>query len=473
MPTLLILASKLGYQTRAFAEAAAELGLNVVYGTDRCHQLNDPWGDQALPLHFEDPEASAAQVIEFARRKPLAGIVALGDRPVPTAARACAALKLPFHSVASADTCRDKYKSRMVLREAGLSVPNFIRVPISQPLAVGRWPLFDRPEWPTTEPRRPTAFPFPWVLKPLSLSGSRGVIRANTISEARAAFERIRALLRSPEIGALRESSSGFIQIEQYVNGIEVAIEAIVESGELKLLAIFDKPDPLSGPYFEETIYVTPSRLPVEAQQQIEDALRCAVNALGLWHGPVHAEMRIELDAATGRARHLWIMEVAARCIGGLCAKSLRFSERKAGSSEHQFIGKRASQPASDPVLRSSAHPISLESLLIRLALGEPVAHFHREQQASGVMMIPIPSEGFYEDVAGVEAAEAVDQIESIEITAKAGQKFVPLPEGSSYLGFIFARAAQPQAVEEALRAAHSRLRFSIAPALPVLSTRR
>jgi len=431
--TLLILASKLGYQTRAFAEAAGELGLRMAYGTDRCHILEDPWGDQALPLHFENPEESARQIVEFARTTPLGGVLALGDRPTPTAARACAALGLPFHSVAAADACRDKYRSRTVLHEAGLRIPPFVRVPIGKEVETRR-----------AAPLPSVPFPLPWVLKPLSLSGSRGVIRANTLEEAQTAFERIGALLRSPDIRVLREASSEFIQIEQYVPGIEIALEALVERGQLKLLAIFDKPSPLTGPYFEETIYVTPSRLPLRAQQEIEQKLSKAVAALGLEHGPIHAEMRLELEGET--ARNLSIMEVAARCIGGLCARSLRFF---------------------DP--RMPGELISLESLLVRLALGQSTRHFVREQQASGVMMIPVPAGGIYEDVAGIERALGVEHIESIEITAKLGQRIIPLPEGSSYPGFIFARAAEPQQVEGALREAHQRLELKVVPALPVL----
>jgi hypothetical protein len=266
--------------------------------------------------------------------------------------------------------------------------------------------------------------------------------------------------LRSPEIGALREGSSEFIQIEQYVDGIEVAIEALVERGELKLLAIFDKPDPLTGPYFEETIYVTPSRLPAAVQRQIESTLRRAVSALGLEHGPLHAEVRIELDLATGSARNIWIMEVAARCIGGLCARSLQF-----GPNNNDVGSSGQSKPGATEL-------ISLESLLIRLALGHTIRHFVREPQASGVMMIPVPTQGIYEDVSGVEQARSVEHIDGIEITAKPGQKLIPLPEGASYVGFIFARAAQPEQVERALRTAYSCLRFTIAPALPVLSAR-
>lgn len=489
---LLILASKLGYQTRAFQEAAAELGVPVTFGTDRCHMLADPWGDRALPLHFEDPETSAGQIVELARSTPLAGIVALGDRPAPTAARAAARLDLPFHSITAADICRDKYASRMVLRDAGLAVPQFFRVPLDEPLAippqhaqnqrapgapVGRWPLAQN-ESPTPRPRhaaeqlmadgrRPMAsgqgpktnsqrLPFPWVLKPLSLSGSRGVIRANSEAEAAAAFERIRSLLRSPEVRVLREDTCDFIQIEQYVGGVEVAIEALVERGDLRILAIFDKPDPLVGPFFEETIYVTPSRLPRTVQRQIEVTLRAAVNTLDLSHGPIHAEMRIEFPSESTAAK-VWIMEVAARCIGGLCAQSLRFLADDPQSSHPPLL---------------SVDVVSLESLLIQLALGQSVKHYRRETSASGVMMIPIPDEGIYEEASGLEDAMGVEHVTSVEITAKAGQRIVPLPEGASYLGFIFARAPEPDMVEKALRAAYRRLQFKVSPTLRVLAVK-
>ncbi len=461
--TLLILASKLGYQTRAFAEAAAELGLNVAYGTDRCHQLADPWGDHALPLQFEDPEASARQVVEFARATPLAGVVALGDRPTPTAARACAALALPFHPASAADVCRDKYSSRTVLRQAGLSVPDFARLPITAELASAC----------ATAAGQSISFPLPWVIKPLSLSASRGVIRADTRALAAAAFERVRALLRSPEVAALRDPASAFIQVEQYVPGVEVAVEALVERGQFKLLAIFDKPDPLTGPYFEETIYVTPSRLPAAVQQQIAEAVSGAVRALELRHGPLHAELRIELEPASTTARHLWIMEVGARCIGGLCARSLRFvTEPQSGTAASSAPEVKILPPSPEKGEDSTQGAVSLESLLVRLALGHRVSGYVREPQASGVMMIPVPREGIFEGVSGVDDASAVEHVEAIEITAKPGQRLAPLPEGSSYPGFIFARAPSPAQVEAALRAAHSRLRFSISPSLPVFAAR-
>ncbi|MGH9492278.1 MAG: ATP-grasp domain-containing protein, partial [Terriglobales bacterium] len=230
-----MLTTTTGYQTRAFVEAAERMGLEVAFGSDRCHVLDDPWQDGALALRFEDAEGSARTISEYARKNPVSAIVALGDRPTPTAARACAVLGLPHHPPQAAEICRDKYRSRERLRDAGLRVPAFSRFPLE------------------SDPRE--IFPsgkhgvgFPCVLKPLALSGSRGVIRADNPEQAARAFERIKNLLRSPEVGVLREETSDSIQVEAYVEGEEIAVEALVEDGRLQVLAIFDKPDPLVGP---------------------------------------------------------------------------------------------------------------------------------------------------------------------------------------------------------------------------------
>ncbi|HZR33302.1 MAG TPA: ATP-grasp domain-containing protein [Terriglobales bacterium] len=416
---LLLLCTTTGYQTRAFVQSAEKLGVSIVFGTDRCHVLDDPWRDGAIPLRFEDAEASAAKLMEYAASHPIHGVVALGDRPGPTAGLLAEALRLAAHPRTAADICRDKYLSREVLRQAGMKVPEYQRFSVeedpkqilsSSALKVG----------------------FPCVLKPLSLSGSRGVIRANTDQEFTAAFLRIRALLRSGEIGALREDSSNFIQVESYIEGKEVAVEGLVDRGRLHVLAIFDKPDPLDGPFFEETIYVTPSRLPAVTQTAIKNTVEQAVRALGLFDGPLHAEMRVN-EAG------VWPLEIAARPIGGLCARTLRFQEN-----------------------------MSLEELILRHALGEKIVPV-REARAAGVMMIPIPQAGFLEEVKNVREAAETPGVEAIEITAKVREKLVPLPEGSSYLGFIFARGESPEIVEAALRLAHEKLQFVISPSLPVV----
>jgi biotin carboxylase len=422
-PRVLLLATTTGYQTQRYVEAAEKLGCAVVLGTDRCHVLEDPWQDAALPLRFERAEEAAVEIVDFARAKPLSAILAAGDRPTPTAARAAQALGLLSHPPEAADICRDKYRSRERLREVGLNVPEFTRFQVDadprEALAVGD-------------------IEFPCVLKPLALSASRGVIRANNPQEFVAAFDRIRALLRSPDVGVLREETSNFIQVEAYIEGQEIAVEGTMERGRLRLLAIFDKPDPLEGPYFEETIYTTPSRLAGESQQQVVQALTRAVGALGLYHGPLHAELRIN-------SAGVWVLEIAARSIGGLCSKALRFRI---------------------PLVDEN---VSLEELLIRLALGMDVSRVFREDTASGVMMIPIPQAGFYQETHGIEQAWEIPGVEEVTITAKSQQKLVPLPEGASYLGFIFARGRSPSFVEDALRRAHEKLSFVLTPELPIV----
>jgi len=428
---LLILCATTSYQTQAFAEAARKLGLKVVFGTDRCHVLEDPWQDGALPLRFDDAEQCAREIVDFSRKTPIDAVVALGDRPTAAAARACQALGLPYHPVGAVDVCRDKYRSRERLRTGDLRVPAFTRHLYSA----------DPGELAGSSPG------FPCVLKPLSLSGSRGVIRADNAEQFVAAFERIRDLLSSPEVQVLREEATRFIQVEAYIAGAEVAVEAVVDRGQLEVLAIFDKPDPLEGPYFEETLYVTPSRLPREAQRTVIDTLAQAVRVLRLAHGPLHAEFRLDRQnvAGDGLAPRVWVLEIAARPMGGLCSRALRFSSPTLGEG------------------------FSLEELLIHLAFGKNVHDVRRETAASGVMMVPIPRGGIYESVEGVEEALSQPGVEDIVITAKPGQRLVPLPEGSSYLGFIFARGTSPPRVEDALRRAHEKLCFAIAPALPVI----
>jgi biotin carboxylase len=270
---------------------------------------------------------------------------------------------------------------------------------------------------------------FPCVVKPLGLSGSRGVIRADDPRQFVTAFERLRRLLSERSIRASRDPLNDTIIVEGFVAGQEFALEGLVDHGRLRTLALFDKPDPLNGPFFEETIYVTPSLLAARRRQEIEHVVAQAIAAIGLRHGPVHAECRVKDDVV--------VLEVAARPIGGLCAKALRFENREAGA-------------------------MSLEELLLRHACGEPMDRVLRETSASGVMMIPIPARGMYRRVAGVDAAGAVPGIEDVRITAKPDQLLVPLPEGASYLGFIFARRDTPEEVVHALRTAHAQLRFVI-----------
>ena len=419
MRRVLLIATTTGYQTRAFGEAAERLGVELVFATDRCHQLDDPWRDGAIPVRFrDDAEAAFLEAIgAAARRRPIDGVLAVGDRPAVFAALACEALGLSGHPPASARTSGNKLESRRRFAAAGLPSPAFseVRLDGAPDVVLG----------------------FPCVVKPLALSGSRGVIRADDPETLHAALDRVRRLLSRPDIRERRHPSDDRVLVETFVPGREYALDGVVEDGTLRVLAVFDKPDPLDGPFFEESIYVTPSDRPVAELQRIEQAVAAAVAALGLRHGPVHAECRVN-DAG------VFVLEVAARPIGGLCARALRF-EGPGGVV------------------------LSLEELLLRHALGEPVSGYRREADASAVMMIPIPRAGIYRRTGGVDAARAVPGVVDVVMTAKPDQRLEPLPEGASYLGFIFARCGRAVEAVAVLREAHGRLRVVIDTPIPVV----
>ena len=417
---LLLFTAKLGYQTRSFEDAAHKLGVQLVYVTDRCHQLEDPWGDQAIAVHFETPEVAAYIVMEAARGQNVDGILALGDRPAAAAAYAARGLGIRYNHPAAVEACRSKLRTKEIFRDAGLNAPWFQKLPID----------------PAPEPSL-LGISYPCVLKPLSLSASQGVVRANNREEFLAAAARIRRLLHSPEILTTREANLDLMLVEGYIPGREVAVEGLLTDGELRVLAIFDKPDALEGPYFEESIYVTPSRLPESVQLAIAKCAQDSVTALGLSHGPIHAEFRINEQG-------VWPIEVAPRPIGGLCARSLRFS----------FDGQ--------------IETIGLEELLVRHALDLPGWDSPREQIASGVMMIPVPNSGVLQAVSGEDAACSILGITELTITARLHDAIAAWPEGSSYLGFLFARGNTPEEVELALRQAHEKLSFKITPCLPI-----
>jgi len=417
---ILLFATKLGYQTRSFQAAADKLSVELDYVTDRCGRLDDPWNDHALAVHFELAEGAAGAVLEAQRGLRVDGVLAVGDRPTPAAAYVARGLGLAHNHPASVEACRNKLRMREVLRDARMPVPWFRSVGLNPP----------------PEPSL-LGIRYPCVLKPISLSASQGVVRVNNREEFLAGTARLKRLLDSPEIRATREPHLDQMLVEGYLEGREVAVEGLLTEGSLRILAIFYKPDPPEGPYFEETIYVTPSRLSTAEQRAIDQSFFDAVRALGLTHGSVHAEFRLNEQG-------VWPIEVAARPIGGLCARALRF----AVPGEKDLIG--------------------LEELLLRHALDLSGSDAPREASASGVMMIPVPHSGIFEKVEGEEAARATPGTTSLEITARLHDFIVAWPEGSSYLGFLFARAAEPAAVENALREAHRKLRFTLTPRLPV-----
>jgi ATP-grasp domain/L-amino acid ligase C-terminal domain 2 len=432
---LLLFTNKLGYQTRSFEEAAQKHATEIIYVTDRCHQLEDPWSDRAIAVHFESAQSAAASVVAALNGKSVDGILALGDSPSVAAAYTARELGISYNHPASVEACRSKLRMRAVFQQAGLNTPWF-RVmnldPLPEPALLG--------------------ISYPCVLKPLSLSASRGVIRANNRDEFVTAAQRIRTLLESPEIRATREAHLDQILVEGYIPGREVAVEGLLTDGAFKVLAMFDKPDPLEGPYFEETIYVTPSSLTESQQLAIQKCAQDSARAIGLSRGPVHAEFRIHGNGEAGT--EVWPLEIAARPIGGLCARALHFVENENQTLEN----KNAHEPAS----------IGLEELLLLHSLDLLVSTWMRERMASGVMMIPVPSSGILESVQGEEAARETPGITELLITARLHDYIEAWPEGASYLGFLFAAAKTPREVEQALRAAHEKLHFTMTTRLPV-----
>jgi formate-dependent phosphoribosylglycinamide formyltransferase (GAR transformylase) len=412
MHRLLLLMTTTTYRAHAFLEAARGLNVPVVVGSERSQVLAAANPTGHLTLDFQAPDEASRTIVEFATQFPITGVVAADDDGVILAARAAAALGLPHHPVEAVMAARNKYRTRQVLAEAGLRCPRFQRFSID--------------EDPGEVARRVA---YPCVVKPLSLSASRGVIRADNPAQFVAAFRRIVAILQRPDVALSAHRATREILVEQFIPGAEVALEGLLTHGKLRMLALFDKPDPLDGPFFEETLYVTPSRFPRAVQDAITACTAEVVSALGLRHGPVHAELRVNDQGP-------WMLEIAPRSIGGLCSRTLRFGDGRA-----------------------------LEELILRHAIGCDVEALGRETLAAGVMMIPIPQAGVLRQVAGQEDAKQVAGIEDIRMTIPVGQEVIPLPEGSRYLGFIFARGNTPAGVESALREAHRRLTFNITPA--------
>jgi biotin carboxylase len=398
------------YRARDFLDAAERLGVEVVVGSEEASSLEDLHPERLLALDFLHPESAASRAFEFHERHPLNAVIPVDESTAVAAAAISEKLGLPRNPPEAASRARLKHRMREALASSGASQPSF---------SVAR--TSDDPRF------LARGLTYPLVLKPVFLSGSRGVSRVDDRESFVRHFERLAQFLSTPEIRAQGGDESDLVLIEEYVEGREVALEGLLTEGSLRSLALFDKPDPLRGPFFEETIYLTPSRLPESLQREIARVCGDAARAMGLWHGAIHAELRLREDETPV------VIEVAGRSIGGLCSRALRFG-----------LG------------------VSLEELLLGHALGREVQELSRESGAAGVMMIPIPKGGTLEEVRGLEQARAVAGVEDITITAHPGKTLVPLPEGSSYLGFIFSRADEPESAEKALRDAHALLELVI-----------
>ncbi len=403
MPRVLLLLPVASYRNQDFLDTAQRLGIEVVCAADHCHQLAAQQGlTPILSLHFDQPEAAAEQVLTALGRR-IDAVLAVDDAGGELAAILRDRLNLPGNTLAAVRVSRDKLAFRQLLLKTGLNCPAFYH----------HHNAID------------TRLPYPAVVKPRRLSASRGVMRADTDAEFNCAIQQAQQIQQRDD----RDAAHLGLLVEAFIPGAEYALEGLLEIGQLRVLALFDKPDPLDGPYFEETIYVTPSRLAAAQQQAIQHCVATACVAMGLTHGVIHAEMRVN-------DRGVWLLEIAARSIGGLCGRMLR---------------TRLGMP--------------LEELILRHALALPIA-LSTDSDASGVMMIPVPLRGIYQGVDGLDAARSVPHIDAIQISARPGQRIAPAPESASYLGFIFSRAATPAQAEAALRDAHARLTFAIQPDL-------
>ena len=400
---VLLLLPTATYRAPDFAAAAAALGVEVVVGSEHAQALAKAMGDRALVVPLSDPVAAADAIEALHRRSPVAAVVAVDEQGVVAAATASERLGLRHNPPAAVAATRDKGAMRVAMGAAGLAQPPHRLVRPGDDIAAAA-----------------EAVGLPCVVKAMSLSGSRGVIRADTAAEAVAVAERVRAIA-----GAAGSPPDAPVVVEAFVPGVEVAVEALLRGGRLHVLATFDKPDPLDGPYFEETIYVTPSRLPATVLADLHDTVGRATAAIGLVEGPVHAEARITPSG------EVVVLEVAARSIGGLCARTLRFG---AGVSLEEVILRHA----------------------LDLPLDLPLGDLGREAAAAGVLMVPIPRSGTLRRVGGVQDAAAVPGVAGVEITILAGRPVRALPEGDRYLGFVFARGDDPAGVEASLRAAHA-----------------
>ena len=409
MARVLLLLPTTSYRIPDFLAAATKLGVEVAVASEEPSTMEPLNPAGLLTLDFGDLAGSAERAVDFARRHPIDAVVGVDERTAIAAAAISERLGLPHNPVEAVAAAGNKARMRERLSRAGVSGPShgLYRVEHDRLAAAD-------------------AATYPCVLKPTFLAASRGVIRADDRKSFLDAWDRIARILRTPDVAARGGEAAAEVLVEEFVPGIEVALEGLLTLGELRVLALFDKPDPLDGPFFEETIYVTPSRLPADVQAGCADVAAAGARALGIVHGPIHAEMRVNEDGA-------FLIELAARSIGGLCSRTLRFGTGT-----------------------------SLEELILTHALGLATGPAEREERAAGVMMIPIPGEGRLQEVRGVEAARAIPDIVEVTISAHAGQRIVPLPEGDRYLGFLFAKAASPARAEAALREAHARLEFVI-----------
>ena len=404
---VLVIAPHGSYRTAPFINAAKQLNVDVLIASQGEHSIVAEYV-QGLHLDFQDEQQALATILTEAKKQPFCGVIGTDDTTTELAARVAVKLKLPHNDPQAVKIAQRKDLARLSLKKAAVKIPQFDLLTTTKPLA-----------------KQTIHINYPAVIKPVALSASRGVIRVNNKQELEQAFERVTKMLAA-EL-QIESSVRETLLLEEFITGKEVAIEAMLHRGKLDVLAIFDKPDPLDGPFFEETYYLTPTSFPKKIQHEIKQTVLKSCHAYGLSEGPVHAECRINENG-------VWILEVAARTIGGMCGRLLSLG---------------------------TGH--SLEELVLLHAMGKRV-EIKTVDSAAGVLMIPIPAAGILKRIEGLLEAQRIPFINEVSIEVRDGYELIPLPEGNSYLGFIFAEAPTVQEAEQALRDAHDCLNIVIAP---------
>ena len=413
-PSVLIIAPHGSYRTMSFVQAANQLGIHSIIASRGKHSIVSDYAE-GIHIELESEEQAFIELIEAASSYHFVAVIGTDDSTATLAARLSKHLDLPHNDPAAVNISRRKDLARDRLFESNVPVPEYRCIELTKELTA-----------------QASDLRFPVVVKPVSLSASQGVIRANNYPELESAIYRIERILLQRD--DLSSQAKDRVLIEEFIPGTEVAVEAMLTDGKLQLLTIFDKPDPLNGPYFEETYYITPSRLSNVQQTELVNVIARACEAYGLTEGPIHAECRINENG-------IFILEVAARTIGGLCARLLRFGTG-----------------------------YTLEELVLMHAMGK-TPELKSDIGAAGVLMIPIPAAGMLKRVEGLLAAQRVPFIEEVNIQVREGYELVPLPEGSGYFGFIFSRAPDIHQVEQALREAHACLKIITAPVWKIESS--
>ena len=411
---VLVIAPHGSYRTAPFITAANNLNVDVLIASQGEHSIVSDYV-KGLHIDFQNEALAIEIILTEASKYAFSAIIGTDDTTTELAAKLAKKLSLPHNDPQAVKTAQRKDLARDCLKKSKVNIPLFDLLTTTKPLA-----------------EQTIQVTFPAVIKPVVLSASRGVIRVNNELELQQAVDRIKTMLL--EERQIDKSIREILLLEEFIPGKEVAIEGMLYNGELDVLAIFDKPDPLDGPFFEETYYITPTSFSEKTQQEIKQTVLESCQVYGLTEGPIHAECRINENG-------VWVLEVAARTIGGMCGRLL-----------------------------SVGTGYSLEELVLLHAMGQRV-EIKKVESAAGVLMIPIPSAGILKRVEGLLEAQRIPFISELSIEVRDGYELVPLPEGNSYLGFIFAEAPTVEETEQALRDAHDCLNIVIAPLWKITGT--